>query len=358
MSYLSVQGLSVSFRQFHLDRVNLALESGQTLVLLGPSGAGKSVLLETIAGFHRADAGRILLDGMDVTELPPERRGLGFMFQDYALFPHMTVEENVAFGVRDKRSLSRRVMETLELVGARHLLGRRPGTLSGGEKQRVALARALAIEPRLFLFDEPLSALDALTRDQLREELRRLLRSLKATSLYVTHDRTEALMLADLVAIVEGGRIRQVGAPQEVFAHPVDAWVARFLGMQLLQPEKLQPIGQGRVVVRWGGGWLEATGADGIDSGRTWLALRPEDIRLERRDGLDPVSRGGLPAVVESVVPLGPLFRVELIGSGPITALLTRREQERLTLTPGDPVLANAEPQDLLLVPEGEPQRG
>ena len=350
MSYLTVEKLSVVFRQFRLKNVSFELERGETLAILGPSGAGKSVLLETIAGFHPVIGGRVKLDGVDITALPPEQRSLGFMFQDYALFPHMTVEENVAFGVKGGQKANRRVVETLEMVGARHLVDRRPTTLSGGEKQRVALARALAIEPRLFIFDEPLSALDAATREQLREELRRLLRTLRATSLYVTHDRVEALMFGDRIAIMESGRIRQIGTPREVFDHPADAWVARFLGMQLLRPMRLEPEGSGLILAQCDGGTLRVASTGQPQPGREWVAFRPEDAHLERQNGQRQSVQGGLAAVVESVVPLGPLFRIDLSGNTPYSALVTRREHETLNLESGDSVLVSIEPKNLLLV--------
>ncbi len=349
MTYLTVEGLSVVFREFRLQNVSFELEMGQTLAILGPSGAGKSVLLETIAGFHPITGGRIKLDGIDITALPPEQRNLGFMFQDYALFPHMSVEENVAFGVKGRQGVDRHVMETLGLVGARHLVGRRPTTLSGGEKQRVALARALAIDPRLFIFDEPLSALDAATREQLREELRRLLRTLKATGLYVTHDRVEALMLGDRIAIMESGRIRQIGTPREVFDRPADAWVARFLGMQLLRPVKLEPAEAGLLLARCDGGSLRVPFTRQPRAGKEWLVFRPEDVHLERQNG-KPHSGNALEAIVESVVPLGPLFRIDLSGSTPYSALVMRQEQERLGLQTGDAVRVEVEPKNLLLV--------
>ncbi len=349
--------LSVTFAQFRLRGISLSAEQGQTLVLLGPSGAGKSVLLETVAGFHAPDAGRIELGGRDVTRLPPEERGLGFMFQDYALFPHLTVEENVAFGLRRRGpGADRRVREVLDLVDARHLMGRRPETLSGGEKQRVALARALAIEPRLFLFDEPLSALDAAMREQLREDLRRLLRSLKASSLYVTHDRLEAQVLADVVAVIRDGVIQQAGDVQEVFDHPANAWVARFLGMQVLRPDRVQPNGAGRARVHVGGGAWDAAVNGAITAGSlepARLAFRPEDVRLEGPDGRTPPIDGAVPATVEAVVPLGSLFRVDLAGGPTFSAMLSRREYQRLRPAAGDRVLAHIEPADLILVPEG-----
>jgi ABC-type Fe3+/spermidine/putrescine transport system ATPase subunit len=365
VSYLDLRGLAVGFpaagprgrgarareRGFSLRDVSFSIEQGQTLVLLGPSGAGKSVLLETLAGFHRARAGQIWLCGRDITFLPPEERGMGLMFQDYALFPHLTVEANVAFGLRRSAGRERRVDEALGLVGARHLVGRRPATLSGGEKQRVALARALAVEPRLFLFDEPLSALDATTREGLREELRGLLRSLNATSIYVTHDHVEALALGDAIAVIRDGAIQQLGPPHQVFARPADAWVAAFVGMQVICPEALLPGGPGRALVRLGDGTLEATCGAGADLATAWLAFRPEDLRIERLAAADRPDHGGARATVEAILPVGPLQRLDLCAGARFSALLGRRECRLLGLSPGDRVAVSADPDDLLLVP-------
>jgi ABC-type Fe3+/spermidine/putrescine transport system ATPase subunit len=353
VSYFAIHDLSVKFHQFQLQSISLAVEQGQTLVLLGPSGSGKSVLLETVAGFYLPARGRIELAGREITFLPPEERGLGFMFQDYALFPHLTVGQNVAFGLTRKEAAKRRVSEVLELVGASHLRERRPAKLSGGEKQRVALARALAIEPRLFLFDEPLSALDARMREELRDELRRLLRSLGATSLYVTHDRIEALVLADIVAVIHEGVVRQVGEPQEVFSRPADAWVAAFLGMQVLCPDQLLSAGPNRVWARIGEGQLEVVVNGQFNPKNARLVFRPEDVRLERLDGqfTGKTKTGMLPGIVEAVVPLGLHFRVEVNAGVRFSALLSRQEYQRFGLKAGDRVLACFDSNHVLLVP-------
>ncbi len=217
-----------------VDRLDLAVPRGALLALLGPSGCGKTTTLRLVAGLERADAGHVRVDGHDITGLPPEARNMGVVFQSYALFPHMTAAANVGFGL-ETRPLSRaerstRVSDALAMVGMADLAQRKPRALSGGQQQRVALARALAIQPDLLLLDEPLSALDAQLRDGVREEIRALQRRLGTTAIIVTHDQSEALAMADLVAVMDHGRLEQVGPPQELFEHPATRFVAGFVG--------------------------------------------------------------------------------------------------------------------------------
>ena len=240
------------------EQVNLSLETGQTLALLGPSGSGKSTVLRLIAGLERCDTGSVSVAGRDVTNLPPEARNLGLVFQEYALFPHLRVLGNVAYGPR-MRGASRvqaeqQAREALALVGLADLEGRRVGELSGGQQQRVALARALAPRPPLLLLDEPLSNLDEPLRLALRTELRELFERLETAVVLVTHDQREALSLADCVALMRGGRVVQVGSAAEVFAQPATAWVAEFLGQQnvfargglaIIVPESAVILGEG-----------------------------------------------------------------------------------------------------------------
>lgn len=217
-----------------VDGVSLALAQGETLALLGPSGCGKSTLLRLVAGLETPDAGRIFLRDRDITSLPPQRRGFGMVFQDYALFPHLDVAGNIAFGLVEagwsKGQRGARVEELLELVGLLGFGGRRVFELSGGQQQRVALARALAPEPPLLLLDEPLSNLDAALRDELKRELVEILEGLSASALFVTHDQSEAFTVADRVAVMRLGRLEGVGTPEGLFSQPPSAWTARFLG--------------------------------------------------------------------------------------------------------------------------------
>jgi thiamine transport system ATP-binding protein len=233
---LSVEDVSVRFDgSAALDHASLEVPAAETITVLGPSGSGKTTLLRVVAGLQLPDDGRVLVDGVDLAGIPPHRRGIGLVFQDHALFPHRDVAENVGFGLRMRgdadAAIASRTRELLELVGLAGFEHRAVGTLSGGEQQRVALARALAPEPRLLLLYEPLGSLDRRLRDRLLEDLARLFDELTLTAVYVTHDQTEAFTLGDRVAVMRSGRVVQVATPDELWAHPLDEDVARFLGL-------------------------------------------------------------------------------------------------------------------------------
>ncbi|GAA3378263.1 ABC transporter ATP-binding protein [Streptomyces sannanensis] len=243
-------GSSVEFRGLRrafgattaLDGLDLAVRPGELLALLGPSGCGKTTALRTVAGFERPDAGEVLVDGQDVTCVPAHRRDAGMVFQSYSLFPHLTAVDNVAFGMRmsgvGKAARRARAAELLELVGLPQHAARFPYQLSGGQQQRVALARALALQPRVLLLDEPLSALDAQVRSTLREEIRRLQQQLGITTLFVTHDQEEALSMADRVAVMRAGRLEQCAPPAELYERPATAFVAEFVGVMSRVPAR------------------------------------------------------------------------------------------------------------------------
>jgi iron(III) transport system ATP-binding protein len=264
-----------------VDCVDLSVTEGEVLALLGPSGCGKTTTLRLVAGFERPDAGCVVLAGADVARpgrfVPPERRRIGVVFQDYALFPHLTVAQNVGYGVRDRARRDGRVMEMLDLVGLAGEARRLPHELSGGQQQRVALARALAPKPALVLLDEPFSNLDAALRVQVRGEVRAILRDARATAVFVTHDQEEALSLADRIAVMQSGRVLQVDEPAALYARPADRFVATFVGDADLIPGLADGDAVATAVGR-----LDTT-RNGL-SGAVQVALRPERVRL-RLDG-------------------------------------------------------------------------
>ncbi|GBC76006.1 Spermidine/putrescine import ATP-binding protein PotA [bacterium HR07] len=268
-----------------LEDISLDVSDGELLALVGPSGCGKTTLLRLIAGFEAPDAGDILFDGQSILGVPPERRGVGLVFQNYALFPHMTVFHNIAYGLKfvplPSKGIQSRVRELLELVGLAGLEGRMPSELSAGQQQRVALARALAPHPKVLLLDEPLSALDAKLRERLRLEIKRIQRALKITTLYVTHDQEEALAVADRVAVMSVGHIEQIGTPHEVYHTPKTEFVARFIGRgNLFTGQVVRRDGES-VLLAVGESTIRARAPHDIEIGQSVTVLvRPERIQL------------------------------------------------------------------------------
>ena len=330
---LELRNVSKDFKDFKLRNISLDVERGEYFVILGPTGAGKTLLLELIAGFHIPDEGKILIDGADATKLPPERRNIGFVYQDYALFPHLSVEENVKFGLRlknlPKSEIEARVKELMELFGISHLAKRRPRTLSGGEQQKVALARALAVRPRILLLDEPLSALDVPTQNALRVELKKLHRHFGTTTLHVTHDRAEALTLADRIAVMMRGSISQIGKPHEVFRKPANEEVAAFVGVENVLSGRI--IGSGGGVARIDVGSFELLAVTPVKSGKVSVFIRPEDIVLSTAPPTPKSSaRNCITSRIVSVTDLGALRRVELDCG--LVALVTEQAAEELEL--------------------------
>jgi molybdate transport system ATP-binding protein len=338
----------------------LPLAGGAVTVLFGPSGAGKSTVLRAVAGLDRPDAGRIVFAGETWVDagarifVPPQARGIGLVAQEPALFPHLDVAANVGYGLGrlDRAARAARVGEVAARVGLATLLGRRPGSLSGGERQRVALARALAPSPRLLLLDEPLSALDAPARAELRGELRRLVEGSGVPALVVTHDRVEALALGDRVAVMTVRGIRQVGPVQEVFAAPADAEVAQVVGTENVLPVVVVSRADGVARVRAGGVELVAMDPGGL-AGDAWACLRAEEVVLEEAPGAPTSARNLIPGRVISRVEEGPLVRIRLDCGIPLVAVVTRASAERLGLTPGRPIAALVKAPAIRLVPRG-----
>src|SRR5438105_10065268 len=316
MAYLELRQIRRAFGPVvALDSIDLELEQGEFLSLLGPSGCGKTTALRLVAGFDRPDAGEIVVDGKNLTGTPPNRRDMGMVFQAYSLFPNMTAEQNVEFGLRirkNKRGARRkRVGELLELVGLGHAVKRYPHQLSGGMQQRVALARALAIEPRVLLLDEPLSALDAKVRVQLREEIRRIQLELGITTLYVTHDQEEALSVSDHVAVMYRGRIEQMGSPAEMYSAPATPFVAEFIGTM----NRLE----GTVVdggVEHAGQTLQIEAARQRPRGeRVLVLIRPETVEVDRANGASAAPNTLVGDIVTQTF-LGPVTRLKIVGTG------------------------------------------
>ena len=341
---LRLTGVALRLGAFALADVSLAADRGEVLVLLGPNGAGKSVLLETVAGFHRPLRGRVEIGGRDVTRLVPEARRVAYVLQNFALFPHLSVAQNVAFGAmhgtgnRASRhgARARRVALLIERFGLGAHADRRPAALSGGEKQRVALARALATDPELFLFDEPFSALDALTRDALRDELASFLREAKLPALYVTHDHAEAQALADRIAIVDGGRIVQLGAAAKVFAAPRNARAARLLGVENVLDGIVRAHAAGSVVEIGAPAALFVpldTGRAPIGS-KVAVSLRASDLALGPPGIAAMAGEVAFDATVRHVAQQGPLTRLRCDAGVAIVAWATTAQLRALAIAP------------------------
>ena len=285
MTHLDVQNVSKKFRQTTvLDSISLAVEQGEFFSLLGPSGCGKTTLLRVLAGLLAPDAGRVTLGGVDMGRLPPHRRNVGVVFQNYALFPHLTVADNVAFGLRARRrpraGIAPRVAELLALVQLGHLAQRPVAQLSGGQQQRIAIARALAPGPDLLLLDEPLSALDRKLRETMQVELRSLLRQLGMTAVFVTHDQEEALALSDRIAVMNAGCVEQLATPETIYARPSTPFVLDFVGQATILHGTVAEEKSATVMVDTAHGVLEVPGHM-LRGSRAMVAIRPERIELK-----------------------------------------------------------------------------
>ncbi|MCA1828584.1 MAG: ABC transporter ATP-binding protein [Myxococcales bacterium] len=328
-------------------RLEIPLDAAPITVLFGESGAGKTTLLRLIAGLDRPDQGSIRFRGEVWDGLSPQERRIGFLFQEHALFPHLSVRRNIAHGVRGR---DQRVAEVARLVRVDELLDRKPAELSGGQRQRVALARALAPSPRLLLLDEPLSALDAPSRAELQIELRRVLEQQKIPAIVVTHDRVEALALGDRLAVLTAGEVRQFGRVAEVFASPSDAAVARVVGTENVAPALILKRAEGLATISIGSVELVALDPGGAEND-AFACIRAEDVLLEPPGPGETSARNELPGVVITVTPEGPLVRVVLDCGFRLVALVTRRSADRFRLAPGRNVAALIKAPSVRLVP-------
>jgi spermidine/putrescine transport system ATP-binding protein len=340
--------------------INLDMPPGEFFSLLGPSGCGKTTTLRLIAGFERPDEGQILLDGVDMAQTPPHKRNVNTVFQNYALFPHLTVAENVGFGLRykdvSKQDAKKKIADALELVRLSGFERRRPSQLSGGQQQRVALARALILNPAVLLLDEPLGALDAKLRKALQIELKALQEDIGITFVYVTHDQEEALTMSDRLAVMSNGRVEQIGTPSDVYEEPTTAYVADFLGVSNLMDAEAEGLDGHRLAakVRLGEFELAAGQGDTDARGSVKIVIRPERVRLEETGA---TGQNRVPGMVERVVYVGSTMQVFVhLAPGQSLQAWVQNTGEGLPYAQGHPVSVHLPPDALrVLMDTGAP---
>ncbi len=331
---IRIENVSKNLGEFKLDDATQQIDEGEYFIILGPTGAGKTILIETIAGIYHPDSGRVFLNGADVTNILPKDRQISMVYQDYMLFPHLNVAGNIGFGLRQKKIAKSEIIvktdEIAELLGISHLLSRYPGTLSGGEKQRIAIARAVVTEPKVLLLDEPLSALDSRTTERLQAELARIHEITGTTTIHVTHSFGEAFALGDRIAVMCGGKIVQVGAPDDVFRRPNSEFIADFVGVENLF--------RGKSVVHDDIALVHADGmsmvSSSLKSGDVSISIRPEDILISKKE-IETSARNSFYGAITEVKNMGTIVRVVVDVGVPVVVALTKQSYEDMGLLCG-----------------------
>ncbi|MDX9862352.1 MAG: ABC transporter ATP-binding protein [Rhodospirillales bacterium] len=338
---VTIEGVNLSFGKTHvLKGIDLEIQPGEFFAFLGPSGCGKTTLLRLIAGFEAAQSGRVVIGGVDVAHLPPWRRNVGMVFQSYALWPHMTVRKNVAFGLEERRvpkgEINRRVDAALDLVGLRDYAERRPSQLSGGQQQRVALARTIVIEPQVLLLDEPLSNLDAKLRVQMRRELHQLQRALSLTTIFVTHDQEEANTTSDRIAVIDNGIVQQVGTPTELYDNPANLFVANFLGVANVVAGAATEDA-GRLVFRSDDGAVQVPIGEGSRA-VNHIVFRPQNLLIRPAGAPVPEGMTRLAGTVNHAEFLGGVVRYRVAVGGHFVLVDAAHQRGEGKMAEGAPV--------------------
>jgi len=334
--------------KFSLEDISFRVDEGETLVILGPTGAGKTVLLELIAGFRSPNKGSMFINESEITHLPPEKREIGMLYQDYLLFPHLDVFDNIAYGLKAKNlrssEIGRRVQEIAERLGIHELLERRPKKLSGGEQQRVALARTLAIDPKILLLDEPFSAVDPNTRESLMKELRKILEEDSMPVVYVTHDQIEAMEMADRIGVMNEGEIVQLDYPEKVFSAPKSEFVANFVGIRNIYRGRAERV-DGSTAVN-----IDSTRiySSVVSEGDVHVTIRPEDI-IVSRERISSSARNSLKGKVVAIVEKGPLIYVTADCGMKLTSAITRESLKDMQIMIDDEIFMTFKAQNVNL---------
>lgn len=351
MNFFNVQDLHIKLAEFNLQGVSLSLDQGDYLTIIGPTGAGKTIFLESIVGFWRPDRGRIMLNGKDITDEPPEKRHIGIVYQDYALLPHMTVHDNIAYGLKKfkPRNMDKEILEIAESLNIDHLLHRKPTTLSGGEQQRVALARVLIVKPKLILMDEPFSALDQKTRRHARILMKKAVRERSATVIHITHDLDDAWALADKLAVFNKGKLVQFGPIDTVFSRPKSRFVAEFVGAEFFDGTVTACDGCSSSVDLGG---ICLTSQDRTGKGeKVGVAVRYENISVSSRRPSNDSGLNILEGVVEHIFPEGPSSIIDLKINGiKINALISNKKISALKIQQGETLYAMIEKEHVNIV--------